>query len=743
MAAITLLFLLPSCSHFGSEMPGPATDRALPDGARVASDGVYYDYRAPDAVKHVRMWVPPGDSPVMGVLLTGNPGGIGGDSRAWVQDENMQALALRFNFALMATANFTGRTMYDEGAPVILDVLDVFADATGRPELANVPFVVFGNSNGAMMTWGFVNYVPERVIGFTMKTGSWFFPTEPTPGALKVPGMIFVGENDRASWITDTRAMIGNARPRGARWSWGILPGWGHSGSYAYSAYAKFYENVISLRYPDGVTPLDGPVPLRDLPEESGWLADQSSQETGDTYIAEYRGYERDRDAASWLPDKDTAFLYRALANYSPLLKLYPEDFGVAPGKTWSDVHNPGDRILLRYDASELPGWTKIVFYNGAVKLGEVTPGAPELTITVDAEPATYCVTALALTQDREAPATAVPAFFVVADPKAQARNEVAKAAALKSRKAAPAEERLAPRPASTRAGVDPDDAVLLAYGLSQDQEQQFDAADGKVSPFWELIGAGRDHVRLTVARNGSKGFSGPEDAELVVKAARGSAGLYLFFEASDDAWVEQSSSGGYWQSDTVDVVIDDRSSEEIYRARPADVFLNPCQWALTLTCKQIQLCYGGSTGPSTFGHNYADLWEMTYHQVDLADGKGELSSAAFDFETRGETKQWVAGTAGEHRGMAFDVAAISANRKVQEWFIPWDEVGAGVVGGEPDEGVRLALSVSYNDKDDPGAAGCDRLHWINRTSPWGVPGLKGPNPISWGDLEMGPDLTD
>jgi len=89
-----------------------------------------------------------------------------------------------------------------------------------------------------------------------------------------------------------------------------------------------------------------------------------------------------------------------------------------------------------------------------------------------------------------------------------------------------------------------PEDSVLVAYGLSADQEKQFVANDNRVSDFWKLIDEKLDYIRLTQRKNASEdasfNFVLTHDCNMTVKAAYGADGIYLLFEINDDndvAW--------------------------------------------------------------------------------------------------------------------------------------------------------------------------------------------------------------
>ena len=167
----------------------------LENGDQYSWDGQYYDFRDADGVKMIKLWIPPGIHPVKGVFISGHGGG-GGDSRNFARDENVRALAMRLGFAVAGLHNFPGRRVYEEGAPVFFEALDHFAGMGHHPELAHLPFVMYGSSNGGAATYGFVNFAPERAICFVANVSAGGNPEVPVEEALGVPGVFIMGEFD-------------------------------------------------------------------------------------------------------------------------------------------------------------------------------------------------------------------------------------------------------------------------------------------------------------------------------------------------------------------------------------------------------------------------------------------------------------------------------------------------------------------------------------------------------------------
>ena len=341
----------------------------------------------------------------------------------------MQAFAARFGFGLAGLHTFPGGRIYSQGGKVFFDALSAFAAYGKHPELMNVPFAVFGSSNGGATAYGFANYAPQRCLCFVSNFAAGGNPPVPTDDAIKVPGIFVMGRFDSLNrgmeGVQRLETLIGGARARGARWAM-IVEDKGHEDGVAFDVYANLLDQAIKLRHPADADTRKGPVQLTEIPEDAGWLADMSTWESGITTIADYASYRGDKKAASWLLDKDIAYIYRGAAT-----RLDPISTGIeavsrvynpntAPGTMYSvggPIVEPGRKLNLVGDVRDLPDWSKVEFYNAAEKLGEAdAPNNPVLPITVDKNNIVYCLTAVATTSSG-AQRVAAPFYFAVKDP--------------------------------------------------------------------------------------------------------------------------------------------------------------------------------------------------------------------------------------------------------------------------------------------------------------------------------------
>jgi hypothetical protein len=717
----------------------------LENGDRISWDGEYYDFRDSAGVKMIKLWVPPHTATVRGVFISGHGGG-GGDSRNFARDENIRALAMRLGFAVAGLHNFPGRRVYSEGAPVFFHALDEFSRLGHHPELAHLPFVIYGSSNGGATTYGFVNYAPERAICFVANVSAGGSPEVPVDGALKVPGVFIMGQFDALigdRGIKRTQELMDYARSRGALWSWAVE--WkGHEDGASFDLYMKLVEQAVRVRYPEDGDPSRGPVLLKEIMEETGWLVDQDSWDSGLTLVSEFSDYKGDKTRAGWVLNKDMAFVYRSLATHLQPVSVSVVEFDPTfnphtdPGTMFSlggPVANPGDEITMVCDVSGITNWTDLAFYNGAEKLGEVhAPAAPSIRTVLNGNALVYCLSVIATDGDGHQ-WTSAPFHFFVRDPDRSWEVQPPKVVFTGTRSHAGSKNQ---GKSAMEAPFSLEDSILLSYALTSEQEAMFDANDGKISGFWSSLDESRDRIGLNTRQNSTEGstfnFVRSHDCLLTVRSAYGADGIYLLFEVMDDddvAWPNvfagTENQQFYLHYDAVDVLMDSRSMAEICRPGNEGYFFSR-GFGITMTSTQYQVACGTEKErPEGFIRSRPEPWDMYARYYTFEEAKTRL-------------------------GIEMEMLKTGYFNKAQEWFIPWSEVGAGF-DGEPDAGTRLGFTAGFNDRDKgehfpPGRTSSggsvhasNGLRWIGRTDPWGSGPAGSTPPYAWGEIELGPKL--
>ena len=334
----------------------------------------------------MKLWVPypPGGEVVRGIFQRGNAGR--GNFLCWIEDEQFRAYASEHGFGMASTRGIWGAHAYEIYGEYVLEAYRMWTEMGLHPELANVPFVCFGNSSSGAFSYGFASLVPERVICFAVNVPAGLQPTDPVPGLLEVPGIFIAGEVDTlvGNLAVHTEPLMRKARPLGALWSKIEVEGMGHEHRRTLHIFYPLFEKAIALRYPAEADPRSGPVHLKPIEASSGWLADDTSWGTGWTQIAAYADFAGDTRGpdTSWLLDKEMAFLHRAYSSRSSRVNIRSEDELPWPAfcnNSETIQRAPGSKIFLAVEMTDLPDWESITLYDGAEPL-ETLPGSGSRT---------------------------------------------------------------------------------------------------------------------------------------------------------------------------------------------------------------------------------------------------------------------------------------------------------------------------------------------------------------------------
>jgi hypothetical protein len=201
---------------------------------------------------------------------------------------------------------------------------------------------------------------------------------------LAIPSILISGGKGNTNTQAGVSKMVDEVfvpfRPKGAEYAWMVLPEYGHE--YAENRQDLLIMPLMDLavrtRYPKDADPIRGPIKLLSIDPATGWVADNTTWNSGLMKIVPATQFQGDVGHSSWLQNEDIAFIYRAYATHNnPLTITSPGPCG--PGTPAVD---PGSNVLITVNAIKFPNWRKLEFYDGAKKLGTVTAGRTECTAT-------------------------------------------------------------------------------------------------------------------------------------------------------------------------------------------------------------------------------------------------------------------------------------------------------------------------------------------------------------------------
>jgi hypothetical protein len=232
-----------------------------------------------------------------------------------IDHPRLRAFADRHNIALVGIlGNPVQRGCY----PVSLldEHIRKLGEMVHHPELANLPVLTFGHSNGTGFATIYPSQRPERVIAWISYHSGWSFHLQ-FPGIEAVPGLVLHGQKDE--WIEHGQEQTVKhlRRDRNAAVAMMIEGNVGHGPldpDATWALIVEFCEAAMRVRLND-----DGS--LRPVQLEQGWLGANYDRAKGgqqDLAIAPYAQFQGERSIANWLPDEGFAKVWRAYGRTDP-----------------------------------------------------------------------------------------------------------------------------------------------------------------------------------------------------------------------------------------------------------------------------------------------------------------------------------------------------------------------------------------------------------------------------------------
>jgi hypothetical protein len=346
-----------------AKAPPSTPTSAAPDRRKYKS----YDYKEGDY--SLRLTVPESLQVVRGILVVGPFSG--GDTRGLHNEAWYREFMHLHDFAFLGAADF-----YLQDFKVFQNALKQFAADSGPPELAHAPYVATGFSAGGSFARRLLTAAPDKVIavvivGSTLKLSG----AAPAAAHLGTPVCVINGEHEENGMASLVAPVLADFRPKGALWGWMAAPGIGHERDAQEVLAMPMLDAAVKLRYPADGDVRKGPVKLKPIDPESGWVADNTTWKSGLPAVAPAKNFKGKVAKSSWLLNDDIAFIYRAYAAYDRPLRI------TAPLSGKSLVSDAGSDVTVVVDDAKFAGWKRLELYDGAKKVGERTVRPPAFTV--------------------------------------------------------------------------------------------------------------------------------------------------------------------------------------------------------------------------------------------------------------------------------------------------------------------------------------------------------------------------
>jgi predicted esterase len=322
-----------------------------------------------------RLVVPDGLAVVRGILVVGPFSG--GDSRDFYQQAWYREFLNFHGFAFLGATNY-----YLHDYAVMQAALKQFSADSKHPELVNAPFAATGFSAGGGYTRQLMRADPDKVIAGVVVGSTMKLRGELTDDHRRVPMCVINGElehdpGEGPGMAKQLEPVLAEHRPKGALWAWMAVKDVGHEVAGQEVLAMPMLDAAVRLRYPADGDVRKGPLKLKTVELESGWIADNTSWTSGLTAIAPAKKFKGDVARSSWLLNEDVAFIYRAYSTLDWPLKITSP----GPKTAKTDVLDAGSAVTIKVDDSQFAGWTKLDLYDGAAKVGELTQGKAEFKV--------------------------------------------------------------------------------------------------------------------------------------------------------------------------------------------------------------------------------------------------------------------------------------------------------------------------------------------------------------------------
>jgi len=332
-----------------------------------------YDYT--EAVHKFRLVVPKDLAVVRGILLVAPYSG--GDSRDYHRQVWYREFMHLHGFAFLGAKDF-----YLHDYKVLQNALKQLAADSKHPELVNAPYAATGFSAGGGTARRLLMADPDRLIAAVIVGSTLKLNGKPMAANLATPVCVINGDlehepGEAGGMARALEPVLAQYRTKGALWGWLAVQGVGHEFAGQEVLAMPILDAAVRLRYPIDGDVRKGPVKLKPVDRESGWVADNTTWKSGLTAVTPAKKFKGDVAKSSWLLNEDLAYVYRAYATHDRPLKITSPSSQAAK----DEVRDAGSSVIIIVDDSKFAGWTKLALHDGAAKVGELTKGKAEFTV--------------------------------------------------------------------------------------------------------------------------------------------------------------------------------------------------------------------------------------------------------------------------------------------------------------------------------------------------------------------------
>lgn len=260
------------------------------------------------------LWIPGGEKPLKGVIVLQHGCTMEQFGVTRPYDLQYQAFARKWNLAILETAlhgDCRVWTYPESGsAEALMKALARAAGETERPELATVPWLIWGHSGGGHWALAMLREYPERILAAVCYSAAFDPQWDYSPASSAVPVLLrYADRNEYPDCKETAKRAFDKLRAMDAPVSIVENKGETHNYSRLRHMMLPFFESAIRERLPrDGGR-------MRETDPSRSWLGDTLTFE-----VFPEKGYRGDKSGLCRFPDESSARAWKEYATTNDVL---------------------------------------------------------------------------------------------------------------------------------------------------------------------------------------------------------------------------------------------------------------------------------------------------------------------------------------------------------------------------------------------------------------------------------------
>ena len=180
-----------------------------------------------------------------------------------------------------------------------------YSKTISKNYINDLPLLFFGFSAGGQYNYEFACWRPEKVLSFVVNKGGYYQTGIAPIETHKVPGIFFIGEDDKYYRNDMIQGIYSVNRNFGANWTLIIEKNTKHSRKNSKNLSISFFESIISQRLKDNkLAEINSDNPILGFPKRKTFEFFDKIDKT------EFNNWGKLKSLTIWLPDENFANIW-------------------------------------------------------------------------------------------------------------------------------------------------------------------------------------------------------------------------------------------------------------------------------------------------------------------------------------------------------------------------------------------------------------------------------------------------